>query len=457
MLCMAALVLSVFSACSRSDGGAASASDPQDPAASEQTPDSAPDSAPEPQSGEDKTITVWHSFTQENRAAHFEEMTEKYTQEHPNVNFEIEIYPWNTFDTKWKTGLSANALPDFSTALPEHVAMMAEADVLSPLNGMIEEMGNPFVQKPVDILTVNGNTMAVPYYVHARVLWYRKAILDKLELNPPATLDELAAVTTAVAQDGELYGMAVPMSKKDFFGTIYLYITAKSMGGYMITEDGRANLTSPEMIDAINYLVDIYQNASPEGSINYGDSEQADAFIQGQTAFYYETGFTIGRIISGNPDIADDFAALPPPVPAAGDMPGWFADYVTFAVWKGDAEAEAKNFLKTMYNQEDYVKFLHLVPGGMIPSIKGVAESAEFLSNETIATHKDDIALIAEGVANGCPLGADFGLVPAMNVVKTQGIVEEMLQQVAMGTASAEDAAKAAEDKLNAEIDRIGQ
>lgn len=404
---------------------------------------------------EPKTLTLWHSFTQENRAAVIEEMTEQYTAAHPNVKFKIEVIPWANFNTKWKTGLSAKALPDLSTALPEHVAMMGESNALSPLNDMIDEMGNPFVQKPIDILTVNGKTLAVPYYVHARALWYRKDILQKNGLKPPATLDDLLAAAIKIKNSGEMYGMAVPMGKNDFFGTIYLYITAKSMGANLITKEGKANLTSPEMIKAINYLVEMYKKASPEGAINYGDFDNVNVFIQSKTAFFYESGFTINRIDTGNPAIADSYAALPPPAATVGGVPGWFADYVNFVVWKGKNEKESKDFIKTLFSKENYVKFLHLVPGGMIPSIKGVAESKEFLANDTITKHKNDVAVIAEGVAAGCPLGADFGLVPAMNIVKGQGIIEEMLQQVVMGSMSAEDAAKDAELKLNAEIEKI--
>ncbi len=409
----------------------------------------------QPTSKEPKTVTVWHSFTQENRAALFEEMTKKYSAANSNVNFEIEIYPWATFDTKWKTGLSANALPDLSTALPEGVAMMAKSNVLSPLNDMIEQMGNPFVEKPISILTVDGNVMAVPYYMHARALWYRTDILEKNNLEAPVTMDDLLKVTKAITDSGDSYGMVVPMGKQDFFGTIYLYIFSKSLGGHMITEEGKADLTSPEMLEAIRYVAELYKSASPEGSLNYGDSEHADSFIQGKVAFFFESGFTINRIFSSNPDIAEDFAALRPPVAKEGGVPGWFADYVNFVVWKGDTEDVSKDFLKTMYNLDDYIKFLHLVPGGMLPSIKGVAESEAFLDNEVIAAHKDDIAIIAEGVAGGCPLGADYGLVPAMNIIKTQGIVEEMLQQVVMGTASVEDAAASAEARLNAEIEKL--
>lgn len=397
-------------------------------------------------------ITIWHSFTQENRSAFVQEMADKYTAANPKVKFHIEVYPWATFDTKWKTALNSGTLPDLSTALPEHVVMMNQAEALSPLNDFVKEMDPPFIQKPIDILTKDGNTLAVPFYAHARVLWARKDILDKNGLAVPETLEDLMNASKKIAESGEMYGLAVPMKKTDFYGTIYLNIVAKSKGAYLLTKDGKADLTSPKMIESIKYLVDMYKAGSPEGSINYGDPETNDSFIQGKAAFYFESGFAIDRVRSGNPEIADNVIAVAPPKDSTTGESGWFADYITFVVWKGKQEAVAKDFLKTLYVPEDYVKFLHLVPGGMIPALQGLDTSEVFLDNDVIRDHQDDIAIIKEGVEKGTPIGADFGLDPAMNVLKSMGIIEEMFQNIVMNNVPVEEAAKKAEDAINTEI-----
>lgn len=400
---------------------------------------------------EDKpvTLTIWHSFTQPERAAYVEAMAAEYTAAHPNVNFEIEIYPWNTFDTKWKTAVSTGDLPDLSTALPEHVIMMEQTGCLAPMNDFADNLGT-FIQKPLDIMSVDGKLLAVPFYAHARVLWERTDVLEKYGLEEPKTMADLLAVAKAITEKGELYGMAVPMKKTDFYATVYLYIFSKTLGGNLITEEGKANLTSPEMLEAINYLVDMYKTASPQGSINYGDPETNDSFIQGKCAYYFESGFAINRVISGNPAIADDFKAIR--VSDENGHVGCYADYINFVVYKGEKEDIAKDFLKTLYDTDNYYKFLHLVPGGMIPTIEGVIGSPEFLNNDIINKHIDDIKIIEQGIKEGSPIGADFGLTPSMNIVKSMGIIEEMFQNIVLGNADVKTAAMAAEDKMNKEI-----
>jgi len=403
---------------------------------------------------EERTITIWHSFTQADRAAFIKKAADAYTAKHPNIKFQIEVYPWNTFDTKWKTALSAGTLPDLSTALPEHVVMMNQAGALASMNDMVSEMGNPFVKKPLDTLTVDGKIIAVPFYAHARVLWMRTDILQKYGLAEPKTMADLLKVSTEITKRGELYGMAVPMKKTDFYATVYLYIFSKALGGNLITADGKADLTSKPMIEAIKYMIDLYKAASPQGSINYGDPETNDSFIQGKAAFYFESGFAVNRVISGNPAIADSFKAIAPPAGADGKI-GWYADYINFVTWKGKNEAIAKDFLKTLFVEDEYYKFLHLVPGGMIPTIVGVADSDRFKDHPVIKEHFDDIKVIQEGVASGSPIGADFGLTPSMNIVKSMGIIEEMFQNIVLGTMGVEEAAKKAEEAMNKEIARI--
>ena len=404
---------------------------------------------------EERTLTIWHSFTQTDRAGFIQKAADAYSAAHPNIKFQIEVYPWNTFDTKWKTALSAGTLPDLSTALPEHVVMMNQAGALAPMNDMVKEMGNPFVKKPLDTLTVDGNIIAVPFYAHSRVLWMRTDILEKYGLMEPKTMEDLLRVATEITKRGELYGMAIPMKKTDFYATVYLYIFSKALGGNLIDSEGKADLTSKPMIDAINYMVDMYKSASPQGSINYGDPETNDSFIQGKAAFYFESGFAVNRVITGNPAIADSFKAIVPPTGTSDGISGWYADYINFVTWKGENEDIAKDFLKTLFEEEEYYKFLHLVPGGMIPTIEGVADSERFKDHPVIKKHFDDIKVIQEGVASGSPIGADFGLTPSMNIVKSMGIIEEMFQNIVLGVMDTDNAAKRAEDAMNKEIARI--
>lgn len=404
-----------------------------------------------------KKIVFWHSFTQENRAAAVKEMADNYSKKNPGVKFEIEVFPWATFHTKWTTGLNAGVLPDISTALPDEATMMAKADTLLPMDDLISSMGkDAFFENPLKALTFNGKVIAVPYYAHARILWYRTDLLDAKGIKPPRTLDELAAAVKAVNNPPEVYGMAMPFSQNDNLGTLWLYIFSKNMGGKIIKEDGKVDLTSPEMIKAITYITDLFKAGAPQGAVNYGDTEINDAFVTGKSAFFFESGFAINRVETGNPQIADRIAAIYPPTENEGDTPQWMADYISIVRWKNSKHADVTmDFAKYMYEPDNYIKFLHLVPGGMLPTLKAVSESEQFYNQPMIQKHLDDIKKIQEGVANGCPTGADFGPNPSINILKNQRTVEQMLQQIVLGQKDVATAAKEAEEKLNEEIAKL--
>src|SRR5699024_11781415 len=67
----------------------------------------------------------------------------------------------------------------------------------------------------------------------------------------------------------------------DMLATRFLNFYVRSAGETLITDDGKANLTSPEVIDGIKYWVDVFKNTSPEGSVNYDTLDQSDLFYDG--------------------------------------------------------------------------------------------------------------------------------------------------------------------------------
>lgn len=404
---------------------------------------------------ETKEITMWHSFTQPDRAAVIEEMAKQFEQENPGVKITIETFPWATFHTKWTTGLATKALPDISTALVDEALLMAKSGVLSPMDDVINTLGkNNFIERPLNLLSYDGKVIALPYYAHARVLWYRKDLLEAKGIQPPKTWDELLAAVKAVTDSPNVYGLTVPLSKTDYIATSFLYIISESMGSHIMKDDGTVNLTDPNMIKAIQYLVDLYEAGSPPGSINFGGKEELDLFYQGKTAFDISTGFNIDGILKNSPELADKIAAVPTPVLNAGDkQESAFADYISLVRWNNSKYPEVtQKFVEFMYKKENYVKFLHLVPGGMLPTLKDIAESPEFNSHEVIQKYQNDIKAIQQGIEVGYPIGGVQAANPNVNVLKNQGMIEEMLQKIITDHVSIDKIAKETEDKLNKAI-----
>ena len=403
-------------------------------------------------------LVFWHSFAQEARQEVMSQMAKNFENENPGVTIEIEVLPWNSFDDKWKVGKNTGLLPDVSSVLPDVAFTAASYDLLTPMDEIVDEIGrDKFYEGPLKIMTMDGNLIALPFYNHARVLWYRKDLLEEKGIAPPETFDELMEAAKAVHNPPEVYGMPMPSKTSDGIGPLWLYVFAKNMGENLVTPDGRSNLNTQGVIDALQYYADMYKVVSPQETVNWGDSETNDAFNMGKSAFFMQSSFTLSNINSANPELLDKIGALPPPVKNKGDKAEFMAEYVCFALWKNSKHPEAaKEFLLSLYETDNYVKFLHLVPGGMIPILKEVAESEAYLNNPIIQSHNADIQVSLQGISVGSPVAADYGFNAAIpGAVQRYGIVEEMLQTVMQGKATAAEAAAAADKKLNKQIDEI--
>lgn len=397
-------------------------------------------------------VTFWHSFTQGPRAEYMERMAEEFEAEHPDVDIKIETFSWGEFQTKWTTGLAAGQVPDLSTALPNQVVNMIDVGALAPLDDVIDEIGRDrFAEAALREGTADGVSHSIPIYSHAQVMWYRADLLEAAGLDVPETWDELKEAAVALTTGPDQYGLSVPMGTNDLMGARFLNFYLQSAGESLLDEDGRANLTSEAAIDGIEYWVDMYDKTSPEGSVNYNVLDQATLFYQGKTAFDFNSGFQISGVVGTSPQLEDSIKAAPlPRLEADDDLYGGETSNIATVVWeKSDVQEEAKAFLEFLFQDEDYIQFLHSVPGGMLPALSDIAEKPEYLDDETLTRHADSIAVVSEAVPMGTAIGMDDGPLVQSGILTSQAVIEKMFQDIVLNGTPVKDAAKAAEDQLN--------
>lgn len=399
-------------------------------------------------------ITFWHSFTQGGRLDTIQTAADAFMKENPEVKITIETFSWPDFYTKWTTGLASGNVPDMSTALPNHVVEMIDTDAIIPMDNLINEIGrNRFYEAPIDEMTIDGNCYAIPIYSHAQVMWYFTNILDKYGLEIPTTWDELyiAAKTIADGENGAVYGCSVPLGTNDMMATRYLNFYVRSAGETLLKEDGTANLTSPAVIDGINYWVKMYKDCSPAESINYNVLDHATLYYTGKNAFDFNSGFQIGGVETNAPDLLDYVACAPMPTIKKGDkQQGYETSNIPMVIWKNSKHPEiCEAFIKFLYQPEYYIPFLQSVPVGMLPALKDIAANEEFLSDPMIQKFSDEMKVISDAVGTGTAIGMENGPRPEAGLLTSQGVIENMFQEIILKGTPVEEAAKAAEDKLN--------
>jgi len=224
-------------------------------------------------------ITFWHSFTQGPRLETIQAAADAFMKDNPKVKINIETFSWADFYTKWTTGLASGNVPDMSSAVAIQVVEMIDADAIIPMDNLIDKIGRDnFYEKALTEMTAeDGHCYGVPLYSNTEAMWYRKDLLEKYNLKVPETWEEMyeAAKTITDGENGEVYGAAMPMGTNDMLATRWLHLYVRSAGETLITEDGKANLTSPTAIDGINYWVKMYNEVSPKDAMNYNTLDEA--------------------------------------------------------------------------------------------------------------------------------------------------------------------------------------
>ena len=400
-------------------------------------------------------ITFWHSFTQGPRLETIQAAADSFMEQNPGVTINIETFSWADFYTKWTTGLASGNVPDMSTALPNHVVEMIDAEAILPLDGLIDNIGRDcFYEAPlVEMTAEDGSCYAVPLYSHAQVMWYRTDLLEKYNLDVPTTWDELydAASTIQQGENGAVYGCSVPLGTNDMMATRYLNFYVRSAGETLITEDGKANLTSQAAIDGINYWVQMYKDNSPADSINFNVLDQATLYYQGKNAFDFNSGFQIGGVETNTPELLDSIDCAPMPVLKEGEaQTGYETSNIPMVIWQNSKHPEiCEAFIKYLYQPENYVPFLLSVPVGMLPALKEISTDETFLSDPTVHKYQHSLEVISDAVGYGTAIGMESGPRAEAGLVTSQAVIENMFQEIILKNKPVEEAAKQAEDKLN--------
>lgn len=395
-------------------------------------------------------ITFWHSFTQGGRLDTIQAAADKFMEENPKVNIKIETFSWNDFYTKWTTGLASGNVPDMSTALVGHVTEMINSDALVPLNDLIDDIGrDKFSENALNEGTVDGNNYSISLYSHAMVMWVRKDLLEQNGLEVPKTWDELYETAKQLTKDG-IYGLSFPCGSNDFQATNFLNFYVRSGGGSLLNDDLTANLTSDLAIEGINYWLKVYEDCSPKDSVNYDVLDQATLYYQGKTAFDFNSGFQIGGVQQNSPDLLQYVDCYPIPTIDGSEQKGITTSNQPIVVWKNSKHPDiCKEFIKTLYEEENYLDFLASQPVGMLPSISGIEDLDAYKNNETIQQFQHAEEVISSQIPGGTAIGFEHGPNLQAGLIVNQHVIEEMFQDIITNGTDVETAAKAAEEELN--------
>lgn len=218
-------------------------------------------------------------------------LVEEFERLHPTIEVEVVSAPTNV-DTN-RAGLSTQIMggssdPDIYNGDVAWSAQMADAGLALPVDEYLpDDYFDGFDPAVVEAASYEGRTYGIPLTLDQSFLYYRTDLLEKYDLEPPATWEEVAEQSRLFIDEDEVdHGLAYQGAAYEGLTAVTNEFVAAAGGG--ILDDG---LETPEIDaeparDAVEFMRGLGEEGLvPAGTSTFEEPESLKSFTSGQSAF----------------------------------------------------------------------------------------------------------------------------------------------------------------------------
>ncbi|MDO4265234.1 MAG: ABC transporter substrate-binding protein [Eubacteriales bacterium] len=239
--------------------------------------------------GEKITLTFW-CHQNEPWIKAYEAMADRFEEANPEYEVKVESYPFNVYNDKIQTALTAGtAGPDIIAVWGGMAPSFIKSDALSEVpEEMAKQLDEDYMQPTTGIYKKEGKYYGVPmeYNLEYGGMIVNKKLFDEAGLSYPTTWEELRETSKKVAKkNGDLVEMkGFEMIDSDALICNYLAMILQQ-GGQYLTEDGSVDFATPEGIKAMNEILSMVQDGEDdlqnltEGEYEFNDVYQDKGYM----------------------------------------------------------------------------------------------------------------------------------------------------------------------------------
>jgi multiple sugar transport system substrate-binding protein len=238
-------------------------------------------------------VTLVFKHAKHPRYTALSQLIRQFETENPAIRVREEILPSSTDEQHqfYVINLAAHA-EDFDVLDMDiiWVPEFARAGWLSPLNPSVTAAELvPLNQAALRADWLSGRLYAVPWFVDAGVLYYRKDLLAKYGLEPPRTYPELLETTRTVLggeHDIRLLGFVWQgMQYEGLVCTALEFI--RGNGGELLRGGANPALTEPATLDALEFMNDLIRlyKVTPPLVTTLNEEATRNIFQSGRAVF----------------------------------------------------------------------------------------------------------------------------------------------------------------------------
>jgi multiple sugar transport system substrate-binding protein len=267
--------------------------------------------------------------------------------------------------------------------------------------------------------------------------------------NGPTTWDDLLVGGTAIKEE---FGLPLGLGMSpELDSRLAMRAIIWSHGGSVQDENECVVLNSPETIEAVNFVADLYQNTMTEEVFAWTPASNNQGLIAGELSYILNSISAYRSTQDIDPEAADNIGFGPALIGPRGDQHASAHVWQIFVIpnYVEGAELEAAKayllHLTANYNQAVFNSKLYNFPAfdSTVPQLPGWLENDPFGSRpadklNVLTTAKDWVTYLGyPGPAN-----------PAIGEVFGSNVIVTMMSQVALGEKTAEESVADAEAQI---------
>ena len=219
---------------------------------------------------------------------------------------------------------------------------------------------NDFIPSLRESLSYEGNMYSVPFYGESSFLMYRKDLFEQAGIDMPAnpTWDQVAEAARKL-NNPDTGTIGICLRGKPGWGEVLapLDTVINAFGGRWYDEQWNAQLTSPEVVKAVEFYVNTVREYGEADAPAAGFGECATHFSQGLAAMWYDATSAVSTVEDPKEStvVGKVGYALAPTMEK--DNSGWLYTWSLGIPVSSDNKDAAWKFISWMTDQ-DYIKLV---------------------------------------------------------------------------------------------------
>lgn len=215
------------------------------------------------------------------------------------------------------------------------------------------------LQPITDGLSYKDELYALPFYGESSMIYYNKDMLKKANVEMPMhpTWDEVADIAKKAKEANNVPGIVLRGLPGWGQQLAPLNTVINAFGGRWYDQDWNAQLTSTETKEAVQFYVDLLNDAGQPGATGTGFTEALTLMSQGKAAMWYDATVAAGSL--SNPDessVSDKIGYAYAPTAKKEDT-GWLYSWA-LGIEKASKNKDAAFKFITWATSKDYIQLV---------------------------------------------------------------------------------------------------